>query len=143
MICFVDEDARMLGAYVAELELRGHTVELLHTASDAWQKLWRARPSTVGLAIIDVMLAPGDGVMETEGDVLTTGLDLLRDLSTQNPTVFPERAVLFTGSIGNPIRAANACAQELGVELWHKSAIVSPVDFGDRVERLIARRADA
>ncbi len=143
MICVVDEDARMLGAYVAELELRGHTVELLRTASDAWQKLWRARPGTVELAIIDVMLAPGDRVSETDGDVLTTGLELLRDLSTQNPRVFPQRAVLFTGSIGQTVRAATECAQELGVELWHKRAIMSPVDFGDRVEGLIARRGDA
>jgi DNA-binding NarL/FixJ family response regulator len=141
MIYFVDEDFGVLAAYTAELGLRGYSVSNLATARDAFQALWNAPGSDIDLVIVDVMLAPGETVDSSNANYFTAGLDLLRSLSDQNPDVFPRRALLFTAAIGGTRREATDCARELGVEIWDKAAFLSPVEFADGVERLIAERS--
>jgi CheY-like chemotaxis protein len=141
-IYLVDEDQLPLGAYVAELKIRGHQVKGLSNAREALRELRGIRAHDVDLVLVDVMLEPG--AMASAGNLQrdTAGLDLLRDLCRQNRDVFPHRAVLFTASTGVMLEMAFECAGELGVELWEKSSFLSPVEFGDRVERMIAARPD-
>ncbi|MGB2710846.1 MAG: hypothetical protein WBC33_04960 [Conexibacter sp.] len=136
MIFFVDEDASLLGGVTAELRLRGRAVESLHDARTAFQRLWNARASDVELAVIDVMLDPG----ELPYGSLVAGLSLLRDLSDQNPAVFPRRAVLLTAGIGETLRDAQQCAAELHVKLWHKYAF-TPFELADQIELAIQTAA--
>jgi hypothetical protein len=51
---------------------------------------------------------------------------LLRDLTPQNPAVFPQRAVLLTNAIGETLDEAIACSQQHGVPLWDKRSFSSP-----------------
>lgn len=140
VIYFVDEDCGALGAWISELRLRGYRTEEFTSARQAFLQLWNAAASEVELVVIDVMLDPGQTIPGAE-PTLTEGLNLIRDLSDQNPAVFPSRAVLFTASVSETRRMATAFADEMGIELWDKSAICSPVEFGDRVQQAVAARS--
>ena len=147
MIYFVDEDELALGAYAAELRLRGYRVAFLRSAREAFRTLWNASRIEVELVVIDVMLAPGDAndrrdTAEATQGFTTTGLELVRDLADQNPDVFPARAVLFTSAVGDARRAASTCAGELEIELWDKHPYLSPVHFADDVARLLTSRGE-
>ena len=142
-IYLVDEDQLPLGAYMAELKIRGHQVKGLSNAREALRELRAIQAHDVDLVLVDVMLEPGAAVSAENSRKGTAGLDLLRDLCRQNRDVFPHRAVLFTASTGALLEMAFECASNLGVELWEKSSFLSPIEFGDRVERIIAARSDA
>ena len=103
-----------------------------------------ASPPAIQLVIIDVMLAVGDprqsrfDIQRTD-EYLETGLRLLEDLCSDNPLVFPQRAVLLTNtSNATTFREAKLTSTRLGVPFWQKSTIYSPVNFGDRVAQRLA-----
>jgi hypothetical protein len=141
MIHFVDEDHAAYGAWIAELKLRGHTVQLTGNADEAYRIL--AQVPDAQIVVIDIMLAVEDPrttrfTVERTDDFLETGLRLLEDLTEANPLVFPRRAVLLTNTIAETtFSEARRLSKELGVPLWQKSAIFSPVEFGDRVEQFL------
>jgi hypothetical protein len=136
VIYFIDEDHAAYGAWIAELELRGLGVSVIHNATDAFRDLWNISPKEVDLVLIDVMLAPGERVetpARSPDDYLCEGLQLLRDLTQQNASVFPARAVLLTNAVGPMLSEATRCGEEFGVPLWDKRSIFSPLHFGDRI----------
>lgn len=139
MIYFVDEDHTAYEAWIVELEVRGHAVQTVTNADEAFALLVDSRAEHAELVVIDVMLAvedPGTSrfTPERTDDYLETGLRLLEDLSDQLPNAFPTRAVLLTNTTNHTtFREAKRVSQQQNVELWRKSEIYSPVDFGDRV----------
>ena len=143
MIYFVDEDYSAYGAWVAELQLRGYGVQSISNADEAHRIL--AEVSDAELVVIDIMLAVEDTrttrfTVERTDDFLETGLRLLEDLREVNPIVFPRRAVLLTNTLTETtFSEARRVSRKLGVPLWQKSAIFSPVEFGDRVDRFLGR----
>jgi CheY-like chemotaxis protein len=141
LIYFVDEDCDAMGAWISEVRLRGYQTAKLTSARQAFLELWNADPSDVQLVIVDVMLEPGSMAPDGQPNH-TQGLTLLRDLSDQNPSVFPNRAVLFTASVGETRRKAAAFAEEMKIEIWDKSAYVSPIKFGDWIDRAVAERSN-
>jgi len=140
MIYFVDEDCIAYESWIYELRVRGHQVCELKDAHQAFQQLWNADSSSVELAIIDVMLDPGPRARDPLA-IKTEGLGLLQELSEQNPAAFPSHAVLLTASVRETRRTAAEFAEKMGIELWDKSVICSPVEFADRVEEAIAARS--
>lgn len=129
-----------MGAWISEIRLRGYQTTELTSARQAFLELWSVDPSEVDLVVVDVMLESGK-LIPDERQNQTEGLVLLRDLSEQNPAVFPSRAVLFTASVGEARRTAVAFAEEMKIEIWDKSAYVSPVKFGDWVDRAVRARS--
>ncbi len=141
MIFFVDEDSSAFGAWILELEVRGHSVQIIRNADAAFVRLCEVNESEVNLVVIDVMLAVADPAStrfggERTDDNLETGLYLLKDLCEQNGDVFPRCAILLTNT-ANPTtkREARKMSSTFGTPLWEKSAIYSPVNFGDRIEQ--------
>jgi hypothetical protein len=145
MIHFVDEDHAAYGAWIAELKLRGHSVQLTANADEAYRTL--SQIADAQIVVIDIMLAVEDPrttkfTVERTDDFLETGLRLLEDLVEANPPVFPRCAGLLTNTIAeNTFSEARRISKELGVPLWQKSAIFSPVEFGDRVEQFLSSGA--
>jgi hypothetical protein len=141
MIFFIDEDASAFGAWILELELRDHVVEIIKNADAAFDRLCCIGKADVSLVVIDVMLAVADPTQtrfggERTDDNLETGLYLLKDLCDQNEVVFPRQAILLTNT-ANPTtkREAVRMSKDLHVPLWEKSSVYSPVNFGDRIEQ--------
>jgi hypothetical protein len=149
VIYFVDEDFSAFGAWFAELALRGFETESLWNADQALAVLSAIAPQEVELVLIDVMLAVEDPRTsrygaDTTDDYLETGLRLLEDLSTENPSVFPHRAVLLTNTTNHETeQAAKTTSRDLEVPLWKKATIYSPFGFADRVEEHLASLAGA
>lgn len=144
MIYLVDEDFSAFGAWIAELVLRKHPVQPLLNADEAFRLLCQAAPEQIDLVVIDVMLAVEDPRVSRFGedrtdDYLETGLRLLEDLAEQNPVVFPRRAVLLTNTTNDAtFNAAQRTSSYFRVPFWQKSTIFSPVEFADRVEKLVS-----
>jgi hypothetical protein len=143
LIYFIDEDHAAYGAWIAELRLRGYSVRLISNADEAFRQL--VEVESVEVVVIDIMLAVEDVrttqfTVERTDDFLETGLRLLEDLTAANPLVFPRRAVLLTNTLNEAtFSEARRISKKLEVPLWQKSAIFSPVEFGDRVERFLGR----
>jgi hypothetical protein len=143
MIFFVDEDYGAYESWIAELQLRNFEVTPLRSSTEAWDKLWNASRTDVTLVIIDVMLAVDDiddprYSRELTDDYLESGLRLLENLVAQNAEVFPRRAVLLTNTINDAtLAAARRVSNQYEIELWDKREIMSPLDFGDRIEEAI------
>ena len=139
-VYFVDEDYPKYQAWLEELRYRKRRVCPIGNADDAYAVLIAA--DDIELVIIDVMLSasPTGSSQFTRArtdDFLETGLALLEDLAAHRPEVFPQRAVLLTNTINrDTFRAARECAGRHKVILLEKSVIVSPFDFGDRIESL-------
>lgn len=147
MIYFVDEDWVKYDAWLEELDFRGFKVTTCSDADEAFMVLTRAQD--VELAVLDVMLSANpDGseryTRDRTSDFLSTGLELLKDLVVQRPELFPGRAALLTNTVNPETRAAALrIASHYGIELVEKMEILSPFDFGDRVQELLdARRPE-
>lgn len=135
-IYFVDEDYAKLYALIVELEFRGYTVVPIGDADRAYDAL--ATAPDVELAIIDVMLAAGEGASNywegrTDGGRVT-GLVLLEDLKRARPDIFPRRAALLTAaSTHQLINQVRQSSQLNHVPIWQKGEMSSPKEFGDHV----------
>jgi hypothetical protein len=147
MIYLVDENLNAFGAWITELQLRDFSVKCLWNATEAFTGLCDVMKDGLELVVIDVMLAVEDVDDEQFSSARTdvyqeTGLCLLDDLVEQNPSVFPDRAVLLTNTVSDrTLKEARKASVRHGVPLWKKAEINSPVDFGDRVEARIAELA--
>ena len=139
-IYLVDEDHAAYGAWIAELELRGHKVTSIASAADAFRELCRVPAEQIGVVLIDVMLAPGEDWHLYPQDFLTTGLELLRSLSQQKSGAFSRRAILLTNAVGSMLEEAITYGETVGAEVWDKRSIVSPVHFADAVEEFGSSR---
>lgn len=139
MIYFVDEDVGQIGAWADSLEERGYETVIIRDADLAFDKLHDCKD--VELVFIDVMLACNPdkekrryNQEETE-DYQSTGLNLLEDLSQQNPDVFPLRAILLsqTGKKRILNKIETAC-KKMKMPFWKKSSFNDPFEFLNKTE---------
>ena len=145
MIFFVDEDVGQITPYADILGINGYSTRIIRDAYNAWEELHN-RKDDVELVFIDVMLAGGSEIdrrrytrEETE-DYQITGLSLLKDLTQQNPHVFPRRAVLLSQTSRASILAKiKTVCSETQVEFWGKSGFEDIHEFATKTKEHLQR----
>jgi len=142
MIFLIDEDETQVRPFKTELEIRGLKVISILSADAALHSL--KKRTDIDLAIIDVMLAADtngdtkDFSRENTKDFKTTGLRLLERLVELNPTVFPNRAVLFSmATTAEMVSEIKIECGKFGVEFLRKAEFASPLEFGDKIEEIL------
>ena len=137
-IIFIDDDPSHMQPYKVELELRGHTVELIENADDALRQI---PIRDFDLAIVDVMLGTGlrgsqFDEKETQGFKIT-GLILAERLILQRG-IPPEKFTFFSmvSSIESK-RLIEEYSENLSIPYMYKWQFTTTLDFGDHVEKLL------
>jgi CheY-like chemotaxis protein len=128
MIVVVDEDVYLLSVFETYILAAGQTLRTFVTADQAFESLSVVEQQDIDLAVIDVMLAADGSARSAAGEPRfrrsmeqesTVGLDLLRQLATCNPAVFPARAALWTHyTQPDVVGKAEEAARSFEVPLW-------------------------
>jgi ActR/RegA family two-component response regulator len=143
MIYLIDEDFIELRSFVLELKLRGFEVQQLLDADEAYVRL--KEESNIELAIIDVMLSTAESSSSRydriqTNNFVTTGLSLLKDLSSDNPLCFPKKAVLFShASIPTLVQKIQKVSDDCKIQYLDKNDYDNPYDFANEIEEIIKK----
>lgn len=147
MIFLVDEDDEPYDASLTDLEMEGFEIKVLGDADEAYDCLSHVDEEQLELAVLDVRLAVGDPESsrfdaERTDDFKLTGLELLKDLSSIRPELFPARAMLVTNTVNQErLDILQAYADREGTSFLLKAEIVDPFWFSQRVREAIHRGA--
>ena len=142
MIYFVDEDREYLQEFTVPLKLRGHEVETVLDADDAFEILEKVEDAEI--VVIDIMLATDTSNKSRfnradTDDFMQTGLLLMRYLMDARPDLFPKKFVVLTAaSQAKLLKAIGDFCPRHKIEVMRKTDYPSPVELADKIESLLA-----
>jgi hypothetical protein len=142
MIYVIDEDINQMRPFVIEMEIRGYAVKQIGNADLALEEINSLQSED--LLLVDVMLATNPDEKksrfdrEKTMDFKITGICLVNQLFKKFP-IFPKyRAILFTQASSESMRAIiRKNSSELGCTYFYKNSFDDPMQFGDKIEKII------
>ncbi len=140
MIYFVDEDVSQIGSWATILRVRGYQTDIIRNADLAFERLSSCHDAE--LVFIDVMLAASPNpqerrfLSENTDHFLSTGLELLKELTLVCPATFPKRAVLLSHT-GKPTILAkiDQVCVKFDVPFWRKRSFSDLHEFANKTEK--------
>lgn len=144
-IVLIEEDLGWSEPYVTELELAGHDVASVRTATLALSRLDLLEAAD--LIVIDVMLAIGNPAPDSLSPsknlgFATTGLRLAELLAAALGNTVLRRTVFLTSATNAAVwGAASKSSAELEVPLLKKTDFDDPIDLRRKVDELLLERA--
>ena len=127
-----DYDAGYMSYYVTSLRENGFGVDIASDASSALTMV-QGNPERYGMALIDIMMPPGNlGSMETKNGIIT-GLVLARKIHDIAPGMV---LVVLSNAIGSQVANHEQLMQEGVVEQVFQKLTTTPNELVDEVQHI-------
>jgi len=135
-ILLVDEDRIQMRPFIAEVELRGHTVRLVEEADDGLNAAKQLK--RLDLAIIDIMLPSVNRYSSEETqNHLYTGVFLARDIRRAHPDV--PLLLISNHRFPESLRKIDRAMTSIGnCAFLSKQSFFDPGEFADVIDRVLA-----